>query len=268
MRLVVLGDPVKHSLSPPLHTAAMRSAGISGDYGRRRVDRAGMRAAVADLRAGILTGANVTMPHKRLAHDLADELSPEAAASGAVNTLVAEAGRVHGHNTDVPAIQAAWRDSGLPIDTPIMILGTGGAAAAALVALGDADVTVVGRRTGAADDLIARTGLHARTGRWLEARSGAVVVNATPIGMEGDHLPPGVVDSAAGLFDMAYGAAPTPAVRRAAQLGIPYVSGTGMLIAQASVSFQLWTGMEADVVAMRAALEAALAAESNGGNPN
>jgi shikimate dehydrogenase len=253
LRLALLGDPVDHSLSPRLQAAALDAAGIEGVYVARRVDAAGMQAAVEELRRGELDGANVTMPHKSLAAALTDELGADAARAGSVNTLSVQAGRIRGVTTDVEGIRKAWKPLA---DGPVLLLGAGGAAAAALLALKGRPLTVAARRAEAADALIARTGIAAAIAPWGEPISDAVVVNATALGMRGEHLPEGILERAAGLFDMPYGSVPTPAVELARAIGLPVVDGLGMLLSQAALSFQLWTGVTPSLSVMRAAIGA------------
>ena len=121
MRLVLLGDPVAHSRSPAIQRAALAAAGILGSYEARRVDAAGVYRACAEIRAGTLRGANVTMPHKRVAAAAADRLAPAAARCGAVNTLVGEQGEVVGHNTDVSGLLAVWQRAGMPPRAPVEV---------------------------------------------------------------------------------------------------------------------------------------------------
>ena len=254
MRLVVLGDPVAHSRSPAIQTAALRAAGIPGEYRARRVDDDGMRRAVEEIREGRLNGANVTMPHKRLAADLCDMLEPQAARAGVVNTLVAVAGTVIGHNTDIAGVRWAWSQKGLATDVPVVLLGTGGAAAAGLLALEGRPLVVQGRSDSKAQKLVRDLGVEADVAPFGTPVPGAVVVNATPLGMTGEVLPSGIMEEAAGLFDMAYGAVETPTVRETRRRGIPVVDGLTMLIGQAAESFRLWTGRQADVGAMVSAV--------------
>lgn len=260
MKLVVLGDPVAHSLSPRLHTAALEATGITGSYTARRVDRAGFEAAVDELRTGALDGANVTMPHKRQAAGSADELSEGARRSESVNTLLVRNGHLVGETTDVGGIRDAWGE--LP-GGPVLILGAGGAAAAAMLALEDRPLTVAARRRERARQLVERVGSGAEVVDWGEPVPGCVIVNATPIGMSGEELPSGLLDAAAGLFDMPYGAEATPAIRRARRLGLPAVAGGDMLLHQAARSFELWTGVPAPLAAMRAVLFTDHSAGSN-----
>lgn len=254
MRLAVLGDPVAHSLSPALHGAALRELGIPGEYVAIRVDEDGLGRAVDDLRHGRLDGANVTMPHKALAANLCDERSEAARRTGAVNTLTRLGTSVVGHNTDVDGVRHAWNWGGLPTGTPVLVLGAGGAAAAALVASGPADLHLASRDPVRAAALVEGVAAAASVIHWGEAVAGAVVVNATPVGMRGEQLPEGVLASACGLLDMAYGPAPTPAITEAIERGLPHADGQMMLLGQAVESFRLWTGREAPVEAMRRAM--------------
>ncbi len=264
MRLVVLGDPVAHSLSPTLHEAALREVGIPGSYGTRCVDEAGMEDAVAQMRAGELDGASVTMPHKRVAARLADGLDPSAERTGAVNALVRVGTSVFGHNTDIDGITWAWRQAGLPTAGPVTLVGAGGAAAAALVALSSGpdgirrtpdDISVVARRRSTAQDLVTSTGVGARVVDWADGHGGGVVVNATPIGMCGDEFPSHLLDGVTGVFDMAYGTVTTPLVAHARSAKVPVAEGPDMLLGQALAAFRLWTGHPAPAVVMRQALD-------------
>jgi len=254
VRFVVLGDPIDHSLSPAIHNAAFDAAGLLGTYERRRVDAAGLAAAAEEVRRGELAGANVTMPHKEAAAHLCDRLAPSAASAGVVNTWVRSGGQVVGHNTDVSGIRAAWREAGLAEDAPVLVLGAGGAAAAALVALSGHSVRLAARRPDAARFLVSRVHSDARPVAWGTSADGAVVVNATPLGMHGESLPTSLIEEAVGLFEMAYATNPTPAVDAARLRGLPVAEGRRMLLHQAAAAFELWTGHAAPLDAMDAAL--------------
>lgn len=256
MRLVLLGDPVAHSRSPAIHRAALAALGLPGSYQARRVDEAGLYRACAEIRAGDLRGANVTMPHKRAAAAAADRLSAEAARCKAVNTLVGEGGEAVGHNTDVGGLRAAGERAGLPPAAPALILGGGGAAAAALLALEGRDLAIATRRAGAGGSLAEAVGVGAVEIPWGRPWPGAVVVNATPLGMEGEDLPAGLIEESVGLIDLPYGSDPTRAATAARRRGLPVVDGLDHLVAQAALSFELWTGIPAPLAAMAAAARA------------
>lgn len=270
MRAAVLGSPVAHSLSPVLHTAAYRALGLDGwSYGRHECDEAALPGFVAGLDAG-WAGLSLTMPLKRVALDVADEVSPTAAAIGAANTLVLTGGRRFAENTDVLGIIAALRGSALgDVGGRAVVLGAGGTAQAALAALRDLgidDVTVLVRDPARAGELRAtaeRLGVSplvddalinpARTATALEKAD--VVISTLP-GSAADGLSgtgPGAV-----VLDVVYAPWPTPFAATAQAGGARVVSGLEMLLHQAVAQVELMTGHPGPVDAMRAALDEAV----------
>lgn len=252
LRLALLGDPVGHSRSPLIHAAALAALGMPGEYEARRTDEAGVRAAVDEMRRGALDGANVTMPLKRAALDAVDSASLEAIRAGAVNTLVLRSGAVTGENTDVGGIGDVVERGGFPPDTPVLVLGAGGAAAAAVLAFEDRAPAVSARRRDAAAVLAESTGVTVEAIGWGIGVPGAIVVNATPLGMGGEHIPRPVLEQASGLVDLAYGPEATPAAAWA-RGRIPLADGLDVLVAQAARSFTLWTGTPAPIDVMERA---------------
>lgn len=257
MRLAVLGSPVAHSLSPVIHTAAIEACGIDGVYEAIDCDAVAFAGVLASMRHGHLDGCNVTMPHKRLAHELVDSRSRPADRAGAVNTVVRLGERLVGHNTDIVGISQATRWAGLPEDAPVLVLGAGGAAAAALLAHEGREISVSARRDSAARDLVERVGVDAVVVAFGEPVKDAVVVNATPIGMYGESLPTRLLEAASGLFEMPYASGTTPATTTMHESGRPVATGEDMLLAQALESFRLWTGCAAPVDVVRRAVRAA-----------
>jgi shikimate dehydrogenase len=254
MQLALVGDPVAHSLSPAIHQAALRTTGIAGSYVARRTDPSELAGFLDEMRAGALDGANVTMPLKRLALAAADDISATARRAGAANTLSVRAGAVYGSNTDVGGICDAWSKRNLSVDAPVLVLGTGGAAAAALLALEGREIYLAGRSESKAFSLAVAVDVDVSIVDWGVVVEGAVVVNSTPLGMRGEDLPAGLLGAASGLFDMAYGSAPTPAVAGFGDR--PHADGIDMLVAQAARSFAIWTGAAAPVADMEAAARA------------
>ncbi len=252
LELVLLGNPVEHSLSPAIHNAALAATGLGGRYTARRVDEEGVRAAFAELRSGQVHGLNITMPYKALAAQLCDHLEPDALRAGSVNTANLADGEVRGCSTDIDGIRDVW--SALPGSGPVLILGAGGAAAAACIALADHPLYGAARRGGTIAEMARRLAIDLGEVRWGVPVVDAVVVNCTPLGMKGEILPQHVLGLASGLLDMAYGPEPTPAVRYVASRGKPTVSGLDLLLAQAARSFFVWTGLPALLGAMRTAL--------------
>ncbi len=135
----------------------------------------------------------------------------------------------------------------------MLILGNGGAAAAAVIALDRSEVYGSSRRLRGPDELAARTGSSVVPVPWGSGVAGAVVVNATPIGMGDEPLPEAVTAVWSGLLDMPYAGGDTRAVATARDGGVPVVDGLDLLVAQAAESFSLWTGVEAPVEVMRQA---------------
>ena len=261
-RLAVLGDPVAHSLSPAMHNAVLAALGLEGRYSRMLVDERGMTLAASRMRTGELHGANITMPHKGVAARLADRLSSDAERAGSVNTWTLEdGGRLVGHSTDVEGVRRVWVRAGLPTDCPVLVIGAGGAAAAAMVALGDRDLWCSARRPEAVSALADRVDTPFRPLDWGESLSGAVVLNATPLGMRGGDLPVRLLEDSAGLFDMAYlsGGEATGAVRWMRERRMPASDGLEMLAAQAEASFQMWTGRRPPAGVMERAVRTGVA---------
>lgn len=253
LRLGILGNPANHSLSPALHRAALANLAIKGSYDAWEVDVDGAKQVLEDLRRGSIDGCNVTMPFKGLAFDYMDRRSELAERTGAVNTVVAADGELVGHNTDVGGIVGAWRYRHLPADGRVMVLGAGSAAAAALVALDDRNVVVAARSEEAARAVIRKTGSRGDVVAWGTPVAG-VVVNATPIGMNGTQHTPAVVEAATGWFEMVYAHGTTDAERTCLESGKPVSSGTDMLLHQAVLAFRIWTGRQPSFDAMAAAL--------------
>jgi shikimate dehydrogenase len=262
----VIGDPVHHSLSPAIHNAGFAALGLDWVYVAFPVAPGRAAAAVAALQTLGLAGLSVTMPHKAAAAAAVDRLSPTAAHLGVVNTVYRLDDEVVGDSTDGPGFVDALRaDHGWdPHGRRVVVLGTGGAARAVVLALaesGAAEVAVVGRRQASAGSCAA---LARSTGvvRSVEAVAGAdLVVNATPVGMAGsgsEHaLPLGVDPSMVGegqlVADLVYAPAVTPFLEMAQARGATTGNGLGMLVHQAARQFGLWTGEPAPVEVMRAA---------------
>lgn len=248
-RLAVLGDPVEHSRSPELHSAMLGITGLEGEYLKVRAGERDLEEAIAGLREGHWDGLNTTMPLKTAAARLADRLSPIAERSRSVNTLIRTDSGIEGTSTDITTFRFLIDSGRFGDRPPVLILGGGGTAAAALVGLEAVpNVYVSARRSGVADDLTARLGGDVLT--WGTAVAGALVINTTPLGMSGELLPAGVLDVASGLIDLPYGSSQTPAIGEAQRMGLPHADGHEFLVRQAMSSFELWTGANVDYQAL------------------
>ena len=252
-RFAVVGDPVGHSKSPAIHRAAFAACGIDATYEAIRV-RAGHFGRVADeLRSETLNGVNVTMPLKGEAFRSIDRSSPDAARAESVNTVIPTDGLLTGRNTDVAGVMHAVDKLGVDDEAPVLILGGGGAARSAAIAVEGRTIIVSTRRPVAAASLLEVSATIGTVAPWGAAIDGAIVINATPLGMHGESLPEEVLQSSGGLVDMAYGSEPTAAVKTARHLGIPVADGLDMLVGQAAAAFTAFTGIAAPLDAMETA---------------
>ncbi len=272
----VIGYPVRHSVSPAMHQAAFNRLGLPVEYRAWEVKPAELATFVAGLRGGGWLGVNVTIPHKQAILPLLDILSPEAAAVGAVNTVVVADGKLTGHNTDVAGFLA-----GLPPGTDLrggqaLIIGAGGAAAAVvfgLLGLGLAEIGVFNRHPERAESLAARFAGRNPAGRvrvvrqdevCAYARQCVLVVNCTPVGTAGmplaGQLPlaPDCLAPGSFAYDLVYNPPETPWLRAARDRGARPISGLTMLVYQGAAAFRLWTGREAPVDVMFEAAQRAL----------
>ncbi len=281
--VVLLGWPARHSLSPQLHNAAFRVDGLDLVYLAVPTPPAAVHDVVAALGAIEVVGANVTVPHKRAVVEGCDVLTEEARLVGAVNTLHWTEDGLVGDNTDARGLGDALTADLAPAPGERWVLfGTGGAARAAAVALGRlaGAVTVVGRRQTAAEevaDLAARTGaadievVLTDQGERLAAAASAArtVVNATPLGMGGEALPAPLMALRADqvAYDLVYDPAVTPFLAAARARGAAGYHGLGMLVGQAAVSYERWTGRPAPRTTMHEAATAALAARQQPQRP-
>lgn len=264
----LLGQGVGPSLTPELHEREGRRQGLRyvyktvelpGDAVRSEYLRSLLAAAV---RLGF-DGLNVTHPVKQVMLPLVDRLSPEAAAIGALNTILISGGETVGHNTDVSGFAHALRD-GLPdaaLDH-VVLLGAGGAGAAvahALVSLGVTRLDVVDPDAGRADRLVAALRPAAEAAACVPddvgdvLRTASGLVNATPIGMAGHPgtpCPPGLLHERLWVADIVYRPLRTAFLEAARDRGCRVMSGAGMAVHQAADTFELVTGLPADRPAM------------------
>jgi len=273
MKAAVLGAPIAHSLSPVLHRAAYQALGLTGwSYQAIECDEAGLPGLLAGC-GPEWAGLSLTMPLKRAVLTLLDDAGPLVADVGAANTVCFDAGRRHGHNTDVPGMitaiteAAGSRPAGLG---PVLILGGGATACSALAAargLGASQATAAVRDPRRAGDLLAaadRLGLPVRLAPFSDPGqpSPGLLISTAPAGAA-DHYAdrirqgqfrPGCV------LDVVYHPWPTALAAAAQQSGVPTAGGFALLLHQAARQVELMTGKSAPVEAMRAAGLAALAA--------
>lgn len=272
-----MADPVAHSMSPPMHNRAFAVRGLDMVYVPLHVKPKDLGAAVEAIRALNLVGVNVTIPHKVAIVPHLDTLSEHARFVGAVNTVVNRDGVLEGHNTDGAGFVRSLRKEAQfePRGRRLLILGAGGAAQAIAVqlALEGASELIIANRTFEKAvqlaELVERAGGRARAVAFNELTAQVVaecdaVVHTTSWGMAPESDVPPIIPAEmlhADLLvcDIVYTPRETSLLRAARERGCAVLPGVGMLVEQAALAFELWTGVEAPVDAMRETLEQVLA---------
>lgn len=261
--LAVLGDPIAHSLSPVMHNAAIAALGIEAVYVALRVPAATF-ADVFPVLGGLGVTGNVTVPLKGAAERCVARKTDLCARTGACNTFWVEQGALIGDNTDVPAIAAELEDMGLA-GGRWLLLGTGGSARAVAIAAADAhaELLVRSRDPSKARDLVdwvTALGAQARVAAGPLAAD--VIVNTTPLGMNGDDampIDPGTVRDVRGVLDLVYRPGETRWVRELRRRGAAARDGRGVLTRQGALAWsRFFPDHPAPVEVMRAAVERAL----------
>ena len=268
----VIGSPIRQSLSPLLHNAAFAALDLNWVSLAFPVERGQVRAALNGMRALGVAGLSVTMPHKAEVATLVDSCSEVAAQLQAVNCVINQAGTLHGANTDGNGFLASLRRAAdfEPAGKRCLVIGAGGAARAVTHALGRAgaaDVAVVNRtpaRAGAVAALAGSAGRAVAPADAAQVAQSDLVGNATPVGMAGTVGPsgesadeseqwlvaPALLHAGQVVTDLVYAPRPTPWLAASAAAGATTVDGLGMLVHQAALQLELWTGHTAPVDVM------------------
>ena len=276
IRLGLIGHPLGHSLSPMIHTAALKACNLEGSYSLFPIvpdDMQSLKDLMDRVRSGEITGLNVTIPHKQNAIKFLDELTAPAKAIGAVNTIYLRHKKVIGDNTDAPGFLADLKRnfSSLSIDRSALILGAGGSARAVVYALVNDgwNVTIAARRVEQAEQLansfpndkLLITNFETLYDN-LESpiSSFSLIVNTTPLGMipnteQSPLLENIILSDHTIIYDLVYNPRETKLVKDAHAQGLSAITGLGMLIEQAALSFQMWTGRDPSREIMRSSIE-------------
>ncbi|NOH01842.1 MAG: shikimate dehydrogenase [Chloroflexi bacterium] len=286
--LGLTGSPLSHSLSPKIHAAALKACGLDGNYSLFPVhpdNTATLKDLLTRVRIGEIHGLNVTIPHKQTVIRFLDELTPTAQTIGAVNTIYLREEKLIGDNTDAPGflsdLKKFMAESPSPVlgegsgvrEKSALVLGAGGSARAVVYALANDgwNVVIAARRIEQARELARSFAnyqlpiINLRTFQpfnfqTFQPANFQLIVNTTPLGMtpntdqsplpENLSLPSNVI-----IYDLVYNPSETKLVRNARAQGLQAATGLGMLIEQAALSFQLWTGYNPPRETLRASVE-------------
>lgn len=256
IRLGLIGFPLSHSLSPAMHQAALQELGLPGTYELLETPRV-LPERLDQVRREF-RGVNVTVPHKENVIPYLDDLSPEAKAIGAVNTVVNESGRLVGHNTDAPGFLRGLEEAGIEYQGKrVLILGAGGAARGIVFALKPhaAEIWIRNRTPIRAMELAEEFGLMYVPDFSLEGAVGEcdLLINTTSVGLkdpESSPLPEGLLPESAAVVDIVYNPPVTKLLRDAQASGLRTLGGLPMLVWQGALAFELWTGRKPNVSVM------------------
>lgn len=277
IQLGLIGYPLGHSLSAEIHRAAFKACDLQGNYFLFPIppDNSGeLKDMLARVRDGEITGLNITIPYKEIVIPLLDDLAPSARAIGAVNTIFMQNGVLMGDNTDAPGfltdLNRFLKKCRLSITNQksALVLGAGGSARAVVYALAQDgwDIAIAARRAEKGKELITQISISGSQITSVDLASlksltPALIVNATPVGMLPDaHASPwpaGLpLPSATVIYDLVYNPRETKLVKNALTSGLFATTGLGMLVEQAALSFETWTGLNVPREPLFATLEA------------
>lgn len=253
--LILLGNPVRHSLSPIMHNAALAALAVKGHYSAFCVSDIG--AAVSGIRGMNIRGASVTIPFKRTVMEYLDAIDPDAFALGAVNTIVNDEGHLTGYNTDWSGLVQALKTETSIAGKTFVILGAGGTARAAAYGIRKegGDVMIANRSAVTGVALAEEIGCPFYSLKMLKKVRADGLIHTTPAGMH-PNVEASIVEASwlkrfEIVMDVIYNPLQTKLLADAAAQGCRTVSGLEMFVHQGAAQFQLWTGLDAPVALMK-----------------
>jgi shikimate dehydrogenase len=272
IKLGLIGYPVSHSLSPKIQNAALKACGLEGEYSLFPIapdDMQGLKDMLDRVRSGEITGLNITIPHKQNVIQFMDKLTPTAKAIGAVNVIYLRDHKLIGDNADAYGflidLKKVFDFSSLVVPPSALILGAGGGARAVVYALlkDGWNVTIAARRIEQAQGLARQfektnaVGFNCQASKLSNLQ---LIVNTTPLGMAPNihtsPLPENIIlPSHISVYDLVYNPRETKLVRNARSQGLNATTGLDMLIEQAALGFELWTGYKLSSEIFRNAVE-------------
>jgi shikimate dehydrogenase len=263
----VIGDPIDHSLSPNIHSAAFRELNLESSYIAYRIPKGELNEGVESLKKIKIDGFNVTIPHKVEMMKYLDKMDESCSIIGAVNTVTNTEGILKGYNTDMDGFLDPFKKKEIKIqDTKILLLGAGGAARAIVTGVAKEKakhITIANRTLENANNLAQfanKIGLNAdaitieNVGNNLKDYD--IIVNATSVGLKNEPSPISLesINSETIVYDIVYMPMNTDFLKKAKEKGAKIIYGYEMLLGQAVRAFEIWHGIEAPYNAMKKAL--------------
>ena len=245
-KYLVIGNPIKQSLSPKLHNYWFKKNNINAVYDKKQIEEQNIKEIISEMRNGKIDGINITVPFKQLIIPFVDELSSEAEESQSVNTIFKENNKVLGHNTDISGFELAIRKKGYNIkDKKVFILGAGGVVPSIILALrkmGAAKI-ILSNRTQSKAEKIKKTFSDLEIVNWGEVPEFNMIINATSLGLnKDDEIKLNYADIGQNklFYDVIYNPSQTKFLLNAKKFGNQIENGKMMFIYQAHQSFAIW----------------------------
>lgn len=263
----VIGDPIDHSLSPNIHSAAFRELNLDCSYIAYRIAKGELEEGVESLKKIKIDGFNVTIPHKVEMMKYLDRMDESCNIIGAVNTVTNDEGILKGYNTDMDGFLDPFKKRNMSVkNLKVLLLGAGGAARAIVAGFAKEhaqSITIANRTLENANKMAKfsnELGLNANAVKIDDVRDSAkyydVIVNATSVGLKNESSPISLesIDPKTIVYDIVYMPMNTDFLKKAKERGATIIYGYEMLLGQATRAFEIWHGMEAPYNAMKKAL--------------
>jgi len=263
----VIGDPIDHSLSPNIHSAAFRELNLECSYIGYRIPKGELEEGIAGLKKIKISGFNITIPHKIEMMKYLDKIDESCSLIGAANTVVNNDGVLKGYNTDMDGFLEPFKKKDLPIkDTKVLLLGAGGAARAIVAGFAKSkakSITISNRTLENAEKLsefAGKIGLAANAIKIEDVKDSAkdydIIVNATSVGLKNEASIISLVgiNEKTIVYDIVYSPMNTDFIKKAKENNAIVIYGYEMLLGQATRAFEIWHNMEAPYNAMKKAL--------------
>ena len=262
----VIGDPIDHSLSPNIHSAAFRELNLDSSYIGYRIPKGELESGIEGLKKIKITGFNVTIPHKIEMMKYLDKMDESCSVIGAVNTVVNNEGVLKGYNTDMDGFLEPLKKRNISIqDKKILLIGAGGAARAIIAGMSKEKaerVDIANRTTKNAEKLsefATRIELSTNVKKIEEIKNLQnydIIINSTSLGLKNELSPISFeqINQDSVIYDIVYSPMNTDFIKKAKDKKLEVIYGYEMLLGQATRAFEIWHGMKAPYNAMKKAL--------------
>tara|TARA_B110001452_G_scaffold177509_1_gene148901 strand:- start:116 stop:907 length:792 start_codon:yes stop_codon:yes gene_type:complete len=252
-KYLVIGNPIKHSLSPRLHNYWIKNNGINAIYEKKKINDNELKNLIKEVERKKISGVNVTVPFKKIVIPYLDQLSLEAKNTQSVNTIYLNDNKLIGHNTDISGFELGIKNAKFDVkNKKILILGAGGVVSSIIFALNkmNASEIFVSNRTINKAENLKNLFKNITIINWGEIPSIDMIINATSVGLKEDdelNLDLSKIGNNKFFYDLIYNPKETNFLKTGKKLGNKTENGKMMFIFQASAAFQVWHGVKPEI---------------------